>query len=171
MQSSWLVLTVIFCILKELQCSAGVHFHSFLKLSWLYPHMSWWLSLIIFSWASVLGLPLFNLQEAHTLFLYFLWTILTDNSSVSEHETQSPEAMFRSELSTFSLDNSEFKDIWSLVLFKLPAAVQSSGSMVALVGLEGGLTSSHPCCSKMVPVPSINSCLARWNCRRNTQGQ
>ena len=51
----------------------------------------------------------------------------------------------------------ESEEVWSSVLFKLPAKVPSSRLLVALVGLEWGLTSSCPCCSKMVLVPSINS--------------
>ena len=37
------------------------------------PHILVWLLLILFSWASVQRLPLLSLQEAHTLFWYFLW--------------------------------------------------------------------------------------------------
>ena len=51
----------------------------------------------------------------------------------------------------------ESKEVWSLVRFALLAAVPSSRLVVSLVGLEGGLTGSFPCCLKMVPVPSINS--------------
>ena len=121
--------------------------------------MSWWLSMILFSWTSIKRLSLLSLQKAHTLFLYFLWAVCTDTSSVSEHETQSPEAVPRSDSYIFSLNDSESEEAWSPVLFELLAAVPSSRSMVALVGLEGGLTGSCPCCLKLVPVPNINSCM------------
>ena len=73
------------------------------------------------------------LQEACTLFLYFFWAILMVTSSVSEQVKQSPEADSISELATFSLDMSESDEIplW-------PTTVPSPGSVVALVGLEGG---------------------------------
>ena len=100
-------------------------------LSWSCPHTSRWLSLILFSSASTQRLPLL----------------------------QSLEAASMSQSSTFSLDDSESKEVWSLVLFELPATVPSSRLTVALVGLEEGLTGSCPCCSKMVPVPNINSCI------------
>ena len=109
-------------------------------LLWSCLHMSWWLLLIIFSWASIQRLPLLSLQEACSLFWYFLWAVCMDTSSVSEHKMQSPEAVSMSELSTFSLDDSGSEEAWSLVLFELPATVPSSRSTVVLVGLE-----EHPC--------------------------
>ena len=164
MQNSWLVLTANFYISKELWSSIRAHFHSVLMLSWSCPQMSWQLSLILFGWASVQILPLLSLQEAKTLFLYFLGAVHTDTSSVSEHKMQSPEAVSWLESSTFSLDDSKSEKAWSAVLFELPAAVPSSGLMVALVGLEGGLTSSCPCCLKLVPVSSINLCMPSLPC-------
>ena len=53
-------------------------------LSWSCPHISWWLLLILFSWASIQGLLLLSLQEAYTLFWYLLWAVHMDTSSVSE---------------------------------------------------------------------------------------
>ena len=137
MQSSLSVLTIILHIPKELWSSTRAQSHSVLMLLWSYPHTSWWLLLILFSWPSVQRLPLLSLQEAHTLLWHFLWVVHMATSSVSEHETQSPEAVSISESSTFSIDDSESEDAWSPVLFELPAAVPSSVSMVALVGLEG----------------------------------
>ena len=61
---------------------------------------------------------------------------------MSQHETQSPEAVPRSDSSIFSLNDSESEEASSPVLFEPLAAVSSSRSMVALVGLEWGLTSS-----------------------------
>ena len=52
MQSSWSVLTIIFCISKELHSSATTQSCSVLMLLWLCLHMSWWLSLILFSGSS-----------------------------------------------------------------------------------------------------------------------
>ena len=75
MWSSWSVLTVILHISKELQSSARAWSHSVWTLSWLCPHMAWQLLLILFSWASLWRLPLLSLQEAHTLFQYFLWAV------------------------------------------------------------------------------------------------
>ena len=46
--------------------------HSVLMISWSCTHMAWWLLTIPLSWASDQRLPLPWLQEAHTLFLYFL---------------------------------------------------------------------------------------------------
>ena len=70
---------------------------------------------------------------------------------------QSPEAVSISESATSSLDESESDEAWSLVLLKLPAAVASSGSAVALVGLEGQLVGSCPCCClKLDPAYSTN---------------
>ena len=75
---------------------------------------------------------------------------------MSEHEMQSPEAVSRSESSTFSLDDCESHEAWSPLLFKLPVTVPPSGSMVALVGLEGGLAGSCSCCSKLGPASGTN---------------
>ena len=138
MQRSWSVLTVIFHISKELQSSARACFHSVLMLSWLCPHTSWWLLPILFSWASIQMLPLLSLQEACTILWYFLWVICMDTLSVSEHETHSPEAVSLSESATFSLEESETDEACSPVLCEFPAAIPSSGSMLALVGLKGG---------------------------------
>ena len=82
-------------------------------------------------------LPLLSLQEAHTLFCYFFWAVFMVTLSVSEQVMQSPEAVSVSELAISSLDESESDEAWSLVLLKLPATVLSSGSAVALFGLEG----------------------------------
>ena len=62
MQSSWSVLTVIFCMSKELQSSTRAHFHSVLWLSGSCPHTSWLLLLILFSWASIQRLPFLSLH-------------------------------------------------------------------------------------------------------------
>ena len=125
-------------------------------LSWSCPHTSWQLSLILFSWASVQMLPLLSLQHALTLLWYFLQAVCMDTSSVSEHEMQSSEAVSKLESATFSLDELESSEAWSPVLHRLPAAVPSSGSMKALVGLEGGLVGSCPHCSKLGPASSTN---------------
>ena len=146
-----------FCISKELQSSARVQSSSVLTLLWSCLHTSWWLSPILFSWASVQRLPLLSPQEAHTLFRYFLQTVCTTTLSVSEHKMQSPEAVSILESATFSLGDSESNEAWPLVLFELPATVPSLGSMVALVGLEGGLAGSCPHCSKLGPASSTNS--------------
>ena len=61
-----------------------------------------------------------------------------------------------SESSTFSLDDSESEEAWSPVLFKFPATVQSSRSMVTLVGLEGELAGCYSHCSKLGPAFSTN---------------
>ena len=156
MWSSWSVLAVIFCISKELWSSTRIWSHSVPMLLWSYHNMSWWLLLILFSWASIQRLPWLSLQETHTLFWYFLLAVCTDTLSVAEHETQSLEAVSMSESFTFSLDDSESKEVWSTVLFELLATVPSSSLMVALVGLEGGLTGSCPHGSKLVPVVGIN---------------
>ena len=59
-----------------------------------------------------------------------------------------PEVVSISELTMSSLDESESDEDWSLVLLKLPTAVPSSGSVVTLFGLEGGLVGSCSCCLK-----------------------
>ena len=99
--------------------------------------------------------PCLWLQEACTLFLYFIWVTLTVTSSVSDHVKQSPEADSISESATFSVGASESDEapLWlvllslsrSPVLLEVPTTVPSPGSAVALVGLEGGLVGSCPC--------------------------
>ena len=76
-------------------------------------------------------------------------------SSESKQGRQSSEADSISELATFSLDASESEEVplwlvllslsWSPVLLKASPTVPSSGSVAALVGLEGGLIGSCPC--------------------------
>ena len=61
-----------------------------------------------------------------------------DTSSVSEQESQSPEAVSKSVSAMFPIDEPESKDVQSPVLFELPVAVPSLGSARALMGLEGG---------------------------------
>ena len=69
-----------------------------------------------------------------------------DISSVSEQERQSLEAVSRSEPATFPFDEPESEDVWSSVLFELPATASSSGSVGPLVGLQEGLEGSCLCC-------------------------
>ena len=115
--------------------------------------MAWWLSLILFCWVCVQKLLLLSLQEACTLFLYFLWAVHADASSVSKHERQSPEAVSMSEWSTLPLDNSELEEGRSSVLLGFPASATSSRPLaVALEGL-GWLACSYPSCSRLVPGP------------------
>ena len=65
---------------------------------------------------------------------------------MSKQEKQSPEAVPKLESAILSLDEPEFEDFQSLVLFQLPTAVPSSGLVRALGGLEGGLEDSClPC--------------------------
>ena len=118
--------------------------------------MSWQFLLILFSWASIQRLPLLIPQEACTLFQYFLQAIHTDTSSVSEHVTQSLEAVSMTESSMFPLGELESDEAWSPVLHGLSAAVLSSGSAMALVGLEWGLAGSCSLCSELGPA-SITS--------------
>ena len=151
MQSSWSVLIIILCTSKELWSSARVHFGSALTHSWSCPHMSWQLSLILFSQASIQRLSLLNLQEAYTLFQYLLWAICMDTLFVSEHVTQFAGAVSISESSMFPLGESESDEAWCQVLCELSAAVPSSGSAIALVGLEGGLAGSWSLCSELGP--------------------
>ena len=68
-----------------------------------------------------------------------------DTSSVSEQERQSLEAMSRSESAMFPFDKPESEDVWSSVLFELPATASSSGSAGPLVGLEEGLDNPSLC--------------------------
>ena len=152
MQSSWSVLVVIFCISKEVWSSAKAPFSSVLTILWSFPHMSWCLLLILFCWVSIQKLLLLSLQEAHTLFLYFLQAVQTDTSSVSEHEIQSPKAVSMCESYTLPLDNPELEEARSLVLFRLPAMVPPTRPMVALEGLKG-LAGSCPPCSELDPGP------------------
>ena len=123
-------------------------------ISWSCPHTAWWLSPILFSWAS--DLPLLRLQGAHDLFCYFLWAVCWVTSSVSEHVAQSSEAVSISDLATFSPEESESDEACSLVHLELHATVPSSGSAVALVGLERGLVGSCPCFLKLGPVSGTN---------------
>ena len=100
-----------------------------------------------------------RLQEAHTLFLFFLQVVLMVTSSVTKHVKLSPEDDSISESATFCLDASESDEatLWlallslslPLVLLKVPTTVPLSGSAVALVGLEGGLIGSCPCGSEV----------------------
>ena len=135
--------------------------------SWSCLHMAWWLLQILLSLASDQRLPLSRLQEAHTLFLYFLWVVLTVTSSVSEQVTQSWEADSRSELATFSLDASKSDEVplWlvllslsrSLVLLKASSTVPLSGSVVAVVGLQGRLVGFCPCGSELGLISNANA--------------
>ena len=93
---------------------------------------------------------LLSLQEAHTLFLYFLWAVCTDASSVSEHERQSLEAVSIPESSTLPQDDSELEEARTLVLIGYPAMVPSTRPMVSLEQL-GGLAGPHPPCSDLGP--------------------
>ena len=87
----------------------------------------------LLNWVSNQGPPLPRLQEAHTLFLYFLWVILMVTSSVSKKEKQSPEADSISESPMFSVDASKWDEAqlwlaslslsWCPVLFKVPTTV------------------------------------------------
>ena len=122
--------------------------------------MSWWLPLILFCWVSIHRLLLLSLQVAHTLFLYFLWAVHTNASSVSEHERQSPEAISMSELSTLPLDNSEL-EARSSVLSGLPAMGPPTWPVVALEGL-GGLAGSHPPCSEVTGSSFLNNLGVSW---------
>ena len=79
-----------------------------------------------------------------------------DTSSVSEQKKQFPEASSKSESALFPLDEPESEDVQSLVLFELPAAAPSSGSVRALVGLEGGLEDSCLPCPGLGLVSCIN---------------
>ena len=156
MWSSWPVLTIIFHIPEELWSSAKVQSHSVLMLLWSCPHMFWQMSLILFSWASIQRLPLLSLQEAHTLLWYFLQAVHMGTSSVPEHDMKTPEAVSMLESSTFSLNDSESEEVWSPVLFKLPATVLSTRSTLAVGGLERGLPGSCPHCSNLSPVSFTN---------------
>ena len=77
---------------------------------------------MLFSWVSVQRLLLPSLQEAHTLFWYLLQAVQMDTSSVSEHETQSAEAVSLLESSALSCTMSESQDAWSPVLHELSPA-------------------------------------------------
>ena len=102
-------------------------------------------------------LSLLSLQDALTLSLYIFQAVCIDTSSVSEQEKQSPEAVSKSESAIFPLDKPESEDVQSLVLFELPVAVLSSGSVRALVGLEWGIEDSCLHCSELGMVSGINS--------------
>ena len=155
MQSNWSILTVILHISKELWSSLRVLSHSVQMTSRPVPTQALHQLPIHLSWASDQRLPLSRLHESHTLFLYFLWEVLMVTSSMSKQVAQSPEADSISELTTFSPDMSELDEVplwlvllsltWSQVLLEAFPTVPSSGSTVALVGLEGGLVGSCPC--------------------------
>ena len=83
-------------------------------------------------------LSLFSLQEARTLFWYFLCLVHTCTSLVFEQKTQSPEAVSLSESATPFLADSESEEAWPLILLELLVTVSSSESTITLVGLEGG---------------------------------
>ena len=57
----------------------------------------------------------------------------------------------------FSLDKSGSEDVWSLVLFTLPATASSSGSARPLMGLEEGLEDSCLCHLEPVLVSGVKS--------------
>ena len=156
MQNSWSVLTIILHISKEMWSSARAHSCSILTLLWSCLHMAWQLLLILFSWASDQRL-LLGLQEAYVLFWYFLQAVCIVTSSVSEHMMQSLEAASISELATFSLDKPESDEAWYPGFLDLSATVPSSGSVMALDGLEWGLVGSCPCCSKLGSASGTNS--------------
>ena len=84
-------------------------------------------------------MPLPNLQDALTLFLYFVQAILTDISSVSKQDRQSLEAVSRPESTELPLEKLESVDTWCPVLLELPATASSLGSAGPLVGLGEGL--------------------------------
>ena len=155
--ATWSVLSVIFHISQESQSLARGHFCSDLMMARSWPRMSWLMSLILFIWPSIQSLPLLSLQDALTLFLYFFQVVHTDTSSVFEQERQSPEAVSKSESAMFPLDEPESEDVWSLVLFELPAAASSSGLARALMGPEGGLEDSCLHCPELVLGSGINS--------------
>ena len=140
--------------LKVLSVFGQSMFHSDLKMARSWPHMSWWLSLILFISVSIQSL-LLSLQDILTLFLYFFWVVFTDTSSVSEQERQSLEAVSKLQSAMFSLGDPESEDVPSPVLFELPAAASPSGLARALMGL-GGLEDSCLHCPKLVPVSGIN---------------
>ena len=108
-------------------------------------------------------MPLLDLQDTLTLFLYFLWAILTDISSVSGQERWSPEAVSRSESTKLPLDELESENTWSLALLGLPAAVSLSGSADPLVGLEEELGDFHCGGPELVLVSGVG--LGIWSLR------
>ena len=157
MWSSLSVLAINFHISKELQSSARVHFCSKLMVSCSCTHMSWWLLLILFNWTSVQMLPLLSLQDALTPLWYscekFRWTPhLCLNTWYSLQRLHPNWIQPCSPLMSQSL-----MEAWSPVLCAPPAADPSSGSVMALVGLEEGLAGSHPHCSALGPASSTNS--------------
>ena len=152
-------------ISKELWSSTRAWSHSVWMLSWSCPHMAWWFSLILFSWASVQRLPWLSLWEACDLFWYFFWAVQMVTWSVSQHVMQSLEAVSISESATSSLDESESDEAWSPVILELPATVPSAGSVVALVGLEWELVGSCPCyCLKVGPASGTNLGMSSLPC-------
>ena len=80
---------------------------------------------------------------------------MTDTSSVSDQERQSPEAVSRSEPAMFPLDEPMSEDVWSLVFFELPATTSSSGSAGPLMGLEEELKDSCLCHLEPVLVSAV----------------
>ena len=78
-----------------------------------------------------------------------------DTSSVSEQERQSPEAVSRSESAMFPLDEPESEDVWSLVLFVLPAITSSLVLARPLMELVEGLEDSCLCHWELVPVSGV----------------
>ena len=76
---------------------------------------------------------------------------------MSEHEMQSPEAVSMTELSTFSLGKLESDEARSPVLGELSAGASSSGSAMALVRWEGGMSGSCSQCSELGLASSIGS--------------
>ena len=119
---------------------------------------------IHFSWASDQRQPLTMLQEAQTFFWNLLWTEVMATPSVSEHMRQSPVVDSGPESAALSckplldfdslplwlassrLTSTTESLSWSIVLPKVSA---SSGSVVALTGLKGILTSSDSSCSEL----------------------
>ena len=102
-------------------------------------------------------MPLLSLQDALTLFLYFLQAAFMDTSSVSEQERQSLAAVSRSESAKFPLNKPESEDAWSLVLLELSTTAPLSGSASPPMGLKEGLDDSHLCCLEPVLVSGVKS--------------
>ena len=121
-----------------------VHFHSALMISWSWPHLSWWPPLMLFICASVQSMPLLDLQDVLTLFLYFLWAILTDISLVS----QAGEAIPRSSVQvgvwlSFLWTNWSLRTLGPQCSWGCLPLHHHQGLAGPPVGLEEGLGDSH----------------------------
>ena len=91
-----------------------------------------------------------------------------DTSSVSEQERQSAEAVSRSESAMFPFDKPESEDVWSSVVFELPATTSSSASAGPLMaleeGLEGLLSLSPGAGFSFVVLKQMYAHCPMWNC-------